>query len=320
MDNECFIKRLIGVSDSSELKEYNTIVLRVNESSNPSWARAVDTTSVDGLHIKAVGITLYSDPDLTNELPSEIDSPSGRYFFYCGQGDGYVHITGKYGLTIFNVEKDIDVLDFCDFDYGQDNLNIDLKGNVGGTIDDLENRGECGITWNAGGAALHVNVKGLHGSLANINKIKPTKILRFAGSEISGDLSVFADFGSEYKTALKGLSTGNDNDGKIYGNIEALADYVNFEDFDLAYCLLTGNIATACGNMTKCNGFNFGLHSEAEDLKTFFDSLYNNGKVTGTITLYPGTNKTVTYNGQVFNVKNTDQVTFNSSGWVFSAS
>lgn len=321
MEN-CLVTKLKGTVNNDSLKklgELELIASGVSSSAN-GWITVFNNI---GGHVNVVGGIAYTDDNRSTALGSEFDIASNLFRFTLSDGDSVIKITSVYGITRISFGANL-VLRIDDLAYAKEGVSIGFYDDnpLVGNIDSISNRNTGSIILNKMSIASNLNLEGVNGSVGNIDKFaidygstSSVFVINFKNSGIVGDVSAFGEFNSNLKTKITTISTNTTNVGKLYGNVESFEDYVNMRVFDLNYIALTGNLATALGSMIQLELIAVGGHSAAEDLKNLFDALYDNGKTSGSIHVWAGSNKTV--NGTPWVNGNT--VTFSASGWTVNS-
>lgn len=317
----CIVTKLSEVVNNDSLKKVGQIDLVANGIANGSngYIRIIDG---DGGHIVSNG-TIYSDSARSQSLGSETDITTAEFYVTFSNNTTKISITSKYNITRYEIGSAIKIADVGDLAYSPNNVVVGYWNGYGlptfggGSIDDLAVRQSKSVIMKRLGTYSALALEGVSGNIVNLDKFgfdnnnRNYSDLSLRGSSIKGDISAFANFNTDWKTSLNLIITNDANVGKIYGNIEAFSDYVNISSFQLNNISITGNIATALGRMTKLTLIEISGHTGAEDLKNLFDTLYSNGKVSGSITVRAGSNKTL--NGGTWT--NGSTVTFTANGW-----
>lgn len=314
---KCLVTRLQEVVNNSDLKLLGEIRL-VAKGVSVGNEGVVRVSGCNGGKVIIEGGTAYAEEGRTTALGSKFDITSDNFFFVVSDGDCVIKITSVYSMTRIATGVKV-IISLPDLGYAPTGVILaGYPAKISGNIDSLGRRESASVVLQMLDANNTVSFENCSGNIANIDKFaidyngQGSEFgVDFKGSNIAGDASAFATFNSNLKEKLTYISTNTTNVGKLSGNVEAFKDYTNMVHFDLNYIPLTGNLATALGHMTKATLFAVGGHAVAEDLKNLFDALRANGKTSGSIVCWMGSNKTL--NGGTWTDGST--VTFTASGW-----
>lgn len=298
MEN-CLTTTLRG-SSSAELRKLGEMMFSVENGTGST--QFVNINSTDAFHIDSTG-EMFSDMAMTQSLGHSADFANNCAIYCSG---GVVKVLSKYSIYHIKLGTNVSI-QYSELNYTKKPLLFfdSLKGD----IDSLTTFGEMDITLEPWDSGDYIYFR-FTGDISNINKFRIDRWMMLNQSMLKGDIAAFGGFSTQYKQSLTGIETGTANVGKLYGNVEAFSDYVNMTFFNLNYIQLTGSLETALGKMTGLTLIAVGGHKQAEDLKNLFDTLYANGKRSGTIECWMGGNKTL--NGEAW----TDgKVTFTNEGW-----
>lgn len=314
MSNNCLVTKLKGSVDNPNLPTLGEMVLVVDSKDSTQGMNYFGVSHSRPLHIICTngGSVVNWGSDFTLE--------AGEHPLNLTPGHYEIKIIGKYSINGLGLGGYVRMKTIEDLAYLESPLSLTPFSSVfaiSGDIGSLAVRQDYSI--NVLSSNLFSFGNDVYGSIANLKKfnLSGQKTLRFFDSKLSGDISIFASLNSDWKQNLIVISTLQYSVGKISGNIEAFKDYTNMQGFDLNYVATTGNMAEAFGHMTNISGIAIGGHTEAQDAKEFLDALYTNGKRSGNVQCWLGSNKTITYNGETVPFVNGSIITFTANGWTY---
>jgi hypothetical protein len=318
MNTNCLVTKLKGTVNNDSLRYYGEFKLLGNEITlgNNGFVRVL---GLNGCTVIIEDGQAYSDEQRTISLGNKFKVTSDNFYFVLSNGNPVVRFAdgAVYKCTRVAAGTKIN-FDVSDLLYAKQGVILGVYGNpISGNIDNLAERADGSIVIQKLDSAV-ADISA-YGNIANLSKFDfdangQSGYLGFDlnDSALVGNISAFASSAFNHlKEQMTRISTGSNNVGKIFGDVESFKDYTNMVFFDLSYIELTGNLATALGEMTKLSFIAVAGHSAAEDLKNLFDALHANGKTSGSIQIWAGSNKTV--NGTPWVNGNT--VTFSASGW-----
>lgn len=239
---------------------------------------------------RIVGNAVFTSNDGSADLGTSVDYPTNTIYFSLyikGTGDFFVFFSEKYKMVDFTLAADTPndwapSFEDCDF-YACNNMKV---------------------------LRLY---RGQQQTL-NLESLKTLPLETLLG-ETSYPGPFYGDVSLVASERIKTLELVSGDELKVTGNIEAFKDSSLLTSLVLFNTDCSGDIGTL-GKLTSATRIMFRNSSKVEgEVTDLLDSLFENGKVSGAITIsIDGTS--ATYNGQ--RVSANISATFSSSGWTIA--